>query len=111
MRPLNWENFIGRVSELLILPKKAGNFEARSLRLAGEVVLRIADDGPGVAPADLPRLFEPFYRPDAARTREAGGSGLGLAIVRAGIEACGGTVRAEAVFPRGLALVFRLRAG
>lgn len=75
-----------------------------------KVELRIADDGPGVEPADLPRLFEPFYRPDAARTREAGGSGLGLAIVRSAVESCGGTVRAEAVLPRGLALVFRLQS-
>jgi two-component system sensor histidine kinase CpxA len=72
-------------------------------------LLRIADDGPGVEPADLPRLFEPFYRPDAARTREAGGSGLGLAIVRSAVESCGGTVRAEANHPRGLAVVFLLR--
>ncbi len=73
-----------------------------------EVELRISDDGPGVDAGDLPRLFEPFYRPDAARTREAGGTGLGLAIVRAGVEAGGGTVRAEAAVPRGLAIVFRL---
>lgn len=75
-----------------------------------EVILIISDDGPGVAPADLARLFEPFYRPDAARTRETGGAGLGLAIVRAGIEACHGTVKAEAAVPRGLSLVFRLPA-
>lgn len=78
----------------------------------GEMVeLRISDNGPGVEAEDLPRLFEPFYRPDAARTREAGGSGLGLAIVRSALESCGGSVRAEAVQPRGLSLVLRLRAG
>ncbi|MCW1916948.1 HAMP domain-containing histidine kinase [Luteolibacter sp. GHJ8] len=81
-----------------------------AFRDGDHVELRIADSGPGVDPADLPRLFEPFYRPDAARTREAGGSGLGLAIVRSGIEACHGTVRAEANTPQGLALVFRLPA-
>jgi two-component system sensor histidine kinase CpxA len=77
-------------------------------RLGDQVELRIADNGPGVDPADLPRLFEPFYRPDAARTREAGGTGLGLAIVRAGVEASGGTVRAEPNSPQGLALLFHL---
>jgi two-component system sensor histidine kinase CpxA len=40
----------------------------------------------------LAKLGEPFYRPDAARTREDGGVGLGLAIVRSCIEACQGTV-------------------
>lgn len=79
-----------------------------SSRQGDQVELRISDNGPGVDAEDLPRLFEPFYRPDAARTREAGGTGLGLAIVRAGVEASGGTVRAEAADPRGLAIVFRL---
>lgn len=79
---------------------------------AGEwIELRIADDGPGIRTSDLPRLFEPFFRPDASRTRDSGGAGLGLAIVRAGIEACGGSVHAEQVQPHGLALVFRLRSG
>jgi two-component system, OmpR family, sensor histidine kinase CpxA len=77
-------------------------------RQGDQVELRLADNGPGVDPADLPRLFEPFYRPDAARTREAGGVGLGLAIVRSGVEACGGTVRAESASPHGLCVVFRL---
>lgn len=77
-------------------------------RHGDEVELRLADNGPGVDPADLPRLFEPFYRPDAARTREAGGVGLGLAIVRSAVEACGGTVRAESASPNGLCVVFRL---
>jgi two-component system sensor histidine kinase CpxA len=77
-------------------------------RHGDEVELRLSDNGPGVDPADLPRLFEPFYRPDAARTREAGGVGLGLAIVRSGVEACGGTVRAESASPNGLSVVFRL---
>lgn len=81
-----------------------------AVRAGGMVELRIADDGPGVEPADLPRLFEPFYRPDAARTREAGGSGLGLAIVRSAVESCGGTVRADLNRPNGLALVFLLPA-
>lgn len=71
--------------------------------------LTIADNGPGIGEAELPRLFEPFYRPDVSRSRASGGAGLGLAIVRAGIEACGGSVRAEALRPNGLALVFRLK--
>jgi two-component system, OmpR family, sensor histidine kinase CpxA len=57
-------------------------------------VIVVSDDGPGVSPEELPRLFEPFYRPDLSRTRDTGGSGLGLAIVRTAIEACGGEVSA-----------------
>jgi two-component system sensor histidine kinase CpxA len=57
--------------------------------------LIIADNGPGVPPQELSRLFEPFYRPDRSRSRDTGGTGLGLAIVQAAIEACGGKVSAE----------------
>ena len=59
-----------------------------------QILLEISDEGPGIPPADLERVFERLYRTDAARNREAGGSGLGLAIVRTLIEAHGGQVRA-----------------
>ena len=47
----------------------------------GQAVLVVADDGPGIDPADRSRIFERFTRLDEARARDAGGSGLGLAIV------------------------------
>ena len=52
------------------------------------VVLSVSDEGPGVPPESLARLGEPFYRPEAARTRESGGVGLGLAIVKSCADAC-----------------------
>jgi two-component system sensor histidine kinase BaeS len=62
---------------------------------AGErVVVSVVDSGSGIAPADLPHVFERFYQADPARDRGTGSSGLGLAIVRAIVEAHGGRVRA-----------------
>ena len=61
----------------------------------GRVIIEIADRGPGVPEEALSRLFEPFYRPEAARGRNTGGSGLGLAITKRCIEACQGTVTAR----------------
>ena len=74
-----------------------------------EVALTVADHGPGVPPDAIDRLFDPFYRPEAARTRETGGTGLGLAIVKSCVEACGGRVNVRNRQGRGLELTFILR--
>ncbi|MEC9394332.1 MAG: ATP-binding protein [Actinomycetota bacterium] len=74
----------------------------------GEVVLRVVDDGHGIAPEDLPHVFERLYvAQQHPRDRESG-SGLGLAIVNELVEAMGGTVSAEAAAPTGTTLVVRL---
>jgi two-component system OmpR family sensor kinase len=57
-------------------------------------VFSVIDDGPGIPEADVPRLFDRFYRADSSRTRSSGGAVLGLAIVRAIITAHGGTISA-----------------
>ena len=58
--------------------------------------LAIDDSAPGVAARDLPRVFKPLYRADAARSRHYGGSGLGLAMSAAIVAAHGGQVSASA---------------
>jgi signal transduction histidine kinase len=77
----------------------------------GQIVLSVSDQGPGIPPADLQRVFERFYRVDKSRTREGsdpGGTGLGLAIVKHLIEAHGGKVRAENRPQRGAVFTIEL---
>jgi two-component system sensor histidine kinase CpxA len=72
------------------------------------VLITVADNGPGVPAAELPRLFEPFYRLDRSRSRDTGGSGLGLAIVRSAMESCGGEAIASLPENGGLTVTLRL---
>jgi two-component system sensor histidine kinase CpxA len=82
--------------------------EIRAARQGDTVTLMVADSGPGLPESELEEIFAPFYRPEAARTRETGGAGLGLAIVKSCVEACRGTVECRNRSPRGLEVIFRL---
>jgi two-component system phosphate regulon sensor histidine kinase PhoR len=73
----------------------------------GEVEVSVADQGPGMPPADLSRIFERFYKADRSRSR-AGGSGLGLAIAKHLVEAHGGRIWAEAAPEGGTRVAFTL---
>ncbi len=106
------------------LARALGNLVRNALRYAGDagpiaivavrdgarIALTIDDEGPGVPPEALDRLGEPFFRPEAARTRELGGVGLGLSIVRSSIATCGGEVRFANREPRGFRAEVRLFA-
>lgn len=70
--------------------KYAGDAEVSLYRDDGEAVIEVRDHGPGIAPADLDRVFEPFFRGEPSRNRDTGGIGLGLASVRAVAQAHGG---------------------
>ena len=75
---------------------------------AGRVCIVVEDNGPGVPSADLPHLFEPFYRADTSRSRATGGFGLGLSITHAAIQAHNGEIVAENRTPQGLRVVITL---
>ncbi len=72
------------------------------------IEIAVQDQGPGIPPEDLPRVFERFYRVDKARSRELGGTGLGLAIVKHLVLAHGGSVRVESELGRGSVFYFTL---
>jgi len=77
--------------------RRNGTVTLRAVREDGGARLRVSveDTGIGVPRADLPRVFERFYRVDKARSRELGGTGLGLSIVKHLVESHGGKVGAE----------------
>lgn len=75
---------------------------------ANNAVLEVADTGIGIAAADLPHIFDRFYRVDKARSRAEGHTGLGLAISKAIVEAEGGTIEVTSVAGAGSTFSVRL---
>ena len=105
------ERALGNLIRNALRYAPAGQIVFAARRNGSQVVIAIVDDGPGVSPDALARLGEPFYRPEAARTAEAGGTGLGLAIVREGITACRGKVVFRNRSPHGFEAEIFLRSG
>jgi len=86
-----------------------GAIQLQAAKQAGQVRLVVQDTGSGIAPADLPRVFERFYRGDAARGREQGnGAGLGLAIAKGIVEAHGGQIGVESELGQGTRMIVTL---
>ena len=77
--------------------------------LDAHVVVRIKDEGPGIAPEHHPRIFERFYRVDAGRSKHMGGTGLGLAIVKHLVANFEGKVGLYSNEPRGTVFWFTLQ--
>jgi signal transduction histidine kinase len=72
------------------------------------LTLRVRDEGPGLAPEELERVFEPYYRVESSRNRDTGGTGLGLSIARDIAQAHGGTLFLRNLPERGLEAVLAL---
>lgn len=75
-----------------------------------EAVLRVNDTGSGIAPEDIPKVFDRFYRGDKSRSREnpTTGSGLGLSICKSIVNAMGGTIEASSILGKGTSMEVRI---
>lgn len=92
-----------------------GKIDVYATSDSSSVTIKISDNGIGIAPEDIERIFERFYRVDRSRSREMGGTGLGLAIVKHIVQSHGGSVTVESklnggsefriILPRSLPLV------
>lgn len=76
--------------------------------LKNKVLVEVSDNGMGIKPEALPRIFERFYRVDSSRNRKDGGSGLGLAIVKHILEAHGESISVESEYLEGTRFTFLL---
>jgi signal transduction histidine kinase len=85
---------------------EGGKIELAAWREGPQVLISIADQGPGIDQDKLQMVFERFYRADPSRTRQSGGAGLGLAIARQFVELHGGKIWAES--PPGRGAIFKL---
>ncbi|WP_409234754.1 sensor histidine kinase [Streptomyces sp. PA5.6] len=110
--PLRLRQAIGNLVSNAVRHTPEGGSVRISCRTTPEgVLIEVADTGTGIAAADLPHVFDRFWRADKSRTRATGGSGLGLSIVRKLVEAHDGAVSAQSVPGKGSLFTVRLPAG
>ncbi len=98
------------LSNALRYAPENGHVTVRAAKIGSKLRLSVEDDGPGIAPQDVPFVFERFWRGDKSRSRGSGGSGIGLAIVRQLIEMHGGTAGVESQVGRGATFWIELPA-
>ncbi|MDO4987486.1 MAG: HAMP domain-containing sensor histidine kinase [Synergistes sp.] len=89
------------LSNALRYTDEGGSVTFTAANTGNSFTIKVKDTGIGIAPKDLPYVFERFYRTDLSRTRTSGGIGIGLAIVKAIVEAHNGTIRAESELGKG----------
>ena len=108
--PVQFRNALTNLLENSLKYKDASEVQVHicCTETASDVTISVADNGPGVPEADLPKLFDVFYRSDPSRSNPQKGSGLGLAITAKILERFGGSIRAEHVQPKGLRILLTI---
>jgi len=96
------------VSNAIYYNRPGGSVSIKVTSEADAAVLSVSDTGQGIAPEDLPHIFERFYRADKARSNAPGRTGLGLAITKAMVETHGGTIQVTSELGLGSTFAVRL---
>jgi two-component system sensor histidine kinase BaeS len=110
--PVRMRQVVGNLlSNAIRYTPAGGTVELRAEVVGEELTITVADTGTGIAPDDLPHIFDRFWRADHSRQRATGGSGLGLAIVRDLVRAHGGTVEVTSAINEGTTVTVRIPAG
>ena len=87
---------------------RGGEVHCSLSRAGRKAVIKVSDTGVGIPEADLPHIFDRFYRVDKARSRETGGTGLGLSIVKQFVLLHGGTIEAASTAGKGTTFTIEL---
>lgn len=101
--------FTNLIVNSIVYGNEGGSTKIAFYDMDENILIEVADDGPGIDEKHLPRLFERFYRVDKSRSRHQGGTGLGLSIVKHIMEAHQQTINARSTIGRGSTFSFTLR--
>jgi len=102
------EVFSNIIENALRYTPQNGHITLSAYLIEGAVEMSVQDTGPGVAPEELDRIFERFYRTETSRARDTGGSGLGFAIAKSIVEKHNGRIWAESKSGEGLTIMIEL---
>ena len=109
IEPLSMEQAISNLIDNAVKYSEfGGQISVEVLEDAGHVRFVVKDTGIGIPEADLPRIFERFYRVDKSRSRESGGTGLGLSIVKHIVEKHNGQIQVQSQLHKGSAFTITL---
>ncbi len=103
--------FTNLLANAIIYGHDNGYTKISFFEMGDNILIEVADNGPGISEENLPRLFERFYRVDKSRSRDSGGTGLGLAIVKHIIEAHKQTIHVRSSIGKGATFSFTLKKG
>lgn len=101
--------FFNLMTNAILYTQAGGHVQVRAFAEDERIIVKVKDNGIGMNPDELPRIFERFYRVDKARSRNSGGTGLGLAIVKHIVEAHEGEISVESKANEGTTFTVSLK--